>query len=52
MSIEQRLVDLGISPDLPEEEIAAKVKALHEKCLAEQQAALEEYERKLNARAR
>jgi translation elongation factor EF-1beta len=50
MSIEQRLANLGISPDLPEEEIAARLKALQEKFLAEQRAALEEYQRELDER--
>jgi len=51
MSFEQRLANLGISPDLPEEEIAARLEALREKFLAEEQAALEERRRTPDAKA-
>jgi len=51
MSFEQRLTNLGISQDLPEEEIARRLRELREAFLAAEQAALEEHRRKLDAKA-
>jgi len=50
MSFEQRLANLGISPELPEGEIAVRLKALQDKFLTEQQTMLEAYQRELNDR--
>jgi len=48
MSIEQKLRNLGIDPDLPEEEIQKRLEKLMEKQRAEEAKAIEELKKEQN----